>query len=111
MIKEGILFPSITYKKMSACGNLYITFARQADSEDLLWINVSMGKAGGCAAAVMKDMNAMFEGLLKLTRSQQIEIINKAKGNVCQFQRQSCRFILMNTVYNEVINSPKKEEK
>ncbi len=107
-MKEGINYFGKTYKKKTGCGNIYIIFGRDPESKKLVHIRVHFGKGGGCASAVMADMNTMFKMLIEFPKSKQVEIINEMKGNVCQFLEQSCRLVLAETIYKELLS---KEDK
>lgn len=107
MMKEDITYPGVCYKRKTGCGNIFIICARDPQTKKLVDIHVYFGKGGGCANAVMADMNALFRLLLKQPKHEQIATINEMKGNICQFLNRSCRLILAETIYEELLKEVK----
>jgi len=103
MIKPDILYPSVTWRLKTACGNMFVVFARDPETKQLIYIHTHFGKSGGCASATMADMNIMFRWVVGLPRNEQIALVNEMKGTTCQYGRDSCKLILMEQVYHELL--------
>lgn len=81
--------PSTTYEMQTACGPIYVTILRDADTDRLLGLKLRFGKSGGCGAAFADGMASVVSSALQSGMEPSL-VSRDLGGIVCYMGKRTC---------------------
>lgn len=106
-LKEGIAYPSITYKINTLCGTMNTVKIMHPETKQIVMVQLYGGKPGTCASTQNSTICALLTSFINLKKSEKIRILNSVIGAKCNSQ-ESCSSFAMRIVLEHILNE--KEE-